>query len=245
MKSAFTTVALAAAALVVAVAAEAAPSLVISNTVAPTGEWSGAQKVATTWRVSLSGIDAWQRAGCKSTADFPYGPRPFGEIPKREETISVDGRYPASTDPRRKLWSFTAATPVRGTTIYKAVFAFDGRYKAGEEFEANLDPDLERRALERGQLLVVKRLPITYLPLSRITASCELTRHVYVGLRSYRRSAELGRSGDETSSRRRTAARSTATASATSPSTAAGAGPAAPCPGASASGRATVAALPR
>lgn len=41
-------------------------------------------------------------------------------------------------------------------TTYKALTRFGG-YEAGDEFEAELDPKLERRAKERGQIRVVKR----------------------------------------------------------------------------------------
>ena len=109
-----------------------------------------AQQVATTWNVSLSGIDAWQHTDCSSRAYYPYA--------KRAETITVGGQHADSADPSA-LWSFTAATPIRGW-------------------------------------------PSTYLPLSRITASCELTRHVYVGRRSYRSTAYLRRNGSAISSRR-------------------------------------------
>ena len=44
----------------------------------------------------------------------------------------------------------------RHATTYKALSAFRG-HQAGDEFEADLDPALERRALERGQIKKVPR----------------------------------------------------------------------------------------
>ena len=40
-------------------------------------------------------------------------------------------------------------------TTYKALAAFQG-HQPGEEFEAELDPELARRARERGQIKEVK-----------------------------------------------------------------------------------------
>jgi hypothetical protein len=41
-------------------------------------------------------------------------------------------------------------------TTYKAITKFQG-HEPGEEFEADLDADLERRAKERGQIKPVKK----------------------------------------------------------------------------------------
>ena len=41
-------------------------------------------------------------------------------------------------------------------TTYKALAAFQG-HQPGEQFEAELDPELERRARERGQIKKVSK----------------------------------------------------------------------------------------
>jgi hypothetical protein len=42
-------------------------------------------------------------------------------------------------------------------TVYKVTGAAFRGHQPGEEFEADLDPDQERRAKARGQIKVVKR----------------------------------------------------------------------------------------
>lgn len=42
-------------------------------------------------------------------------------------------------------------------TVYKVTGPAFAGHQSGEEFEADLDPDQERRAKARGQLRVVKR----------------------------------------------------------------------------------------
>lgn len=124
--------------------AQAAPSMSINTVTSPAGTY--VEGGATTWNVSLFGINAWTYTSCDSTATYSDG-----------ETVDGDDANP--NGPAGK-WSFTTETP--------------------NGWEGELD---------------------TFVPLSKITASCKLTRSVYLGRRAIWPRRTASKAGPATASR--------------------------------------------
>jgi hypothetical protein len=154
-KYVYVAVLVASLALATVSAAEAAPSISFGNVVSPTGavaSYPSAGIGATTWKVSLFDIGAWDNSLCESTAHFTAN---------EWESPDVEGEDADPNSPWNQ-WSFKANTAYTYNDEAQAIFS----------------------------------------PLARITASCELTRTVYLGKRAYRKLVEFHRSPPSTVSRR-------------------------------------------
>jgi hypothetical protein len=133
------------AASATAIPAHAAPSMTVTNVVAPTSAISSEASAAqTTWRVKLSGVNGWETE-CTSTAHYVDD-----EYVDGEDLQSVEGDDVNPNGPWND-WSFAADTPTE--------------WQPSEDWAGDL---------------------YSYLPFQRVTATCALTRDVYLGRRYWR-----------------------------------------------------------